>query len=138
MVEVIANRIAERLQGHPSIFDPGLMADRLSRTWGDRQLPPGSRPWIGSVMRWTYGPSWGMLLSLLVGERGQASWPLWGLGLGSAILGLELVTLPLSGATPPLREWGIRQVAEDAANAAAYGFVAAAVCRLLAPEEDPR
>ncbi len=136
--EVVATRIEDRLRGHRSILDPGLMAGRLSRTRLHRPLSPGGRPWIAAAMRWTYGPSWGLLLGVLLGDRRRVRWPLWGLGLGSAILGFEVLSLPLSGATPPLRDWGLRPLVEDSLNTALYGVAAAGVWRLLAAKEETR
>lgn len=52
-----------------------------------------------------------------------------GLSLGAAVLGAELLVLPLVGATPPVRSWPRRDVALLALHTTAFGVAAASISR---------
>jgi hypothetical protein len=122
-----------RLRGRPAVYEPGRMAGRLAGRAG-LELNGRERAWAGSLMRWPYGASWGAALGAAPAPR----WPLAGLVLGGALLSFELVALPLSGATPPVRKWGREELASDAINAFAYGLGTAAVLAALRRALRPR
>jgi hypothetical protein len=82
-------------------------------------------------MRWPYGASWGIAFSLLPASR---RWVAAGAGLGAAVWLFELLALPLSGATPPLRKWRLEEVGLDALNSCLYGVVTAAALKGLGSE----
>ena len=76
-------------------------------------------------MRAVYGPTWGAVIATLPLRHVPA--PLRALTVASAIWLFELVALPLSGATPPLRQWPRGEAAFDATNALVYSAVTCAV-----------
>ncbi len=51
--------------------------------------------------------------------------------LGGAITAVELIMLPAVRATPPLAEWGVREIIWDAVDASAYGVTVAIGLALL-------
>ena len=110
-----------RLLGRPPVFTPKKIASRLAGRSRAKRL--------GSLMRWSYGPGWGLVASRLARFQSRL---LNGAVIGGSLLGFELVALPASNATPPLRKWGAIPLALLAAQTLAYGLVCAAV---LGPAE---
>ena len=51
--------------------------------------------------------------------------------MGGALLGFELLALPLSGATPAVSRWGRDEILGNAAGALAFGLAVAAGQRYL-------
>lgn len=119
--------VEARLRGRPAVYEPAAMAGRLGRRVGMR-LDDRQRAWAGRLMRWPYGASWGAALGALAPGRG---WPVSGLLLGGAVLGFELIVLPLVSATPRIRRWGREQVASDGLNTLAYGLATAGLLVVL-------
>ncbi len=120
--------VETRLRGSRAIYEPGVMAGRLSHRLLGVELNGRRRTAAGMLMRWPYGAAWGMGLSAL-GRR--PSVPLTAAALGFSVWVFELMALPLSGATPPLRRWSAEAVWTDLANTLAYGAVTAlALARL--------
>lgn len=118
-VEALATFLQRRTVG-ASPLEPAALAERLLSEVGVH-LSEGQARAAGTAMRWTYGPSWGVPAA--VAAR-RLAWPLSGLLVGAALFGFELLMLPASGAAPPVRRWGGRFVALDAANSLLYGLVA--------------
>jgi hypothetical protein len=119
-------------RGRPAVYDPSLLAGRLMGRRLDVQLGAGQQRLVGGIMRWAYGPGWGVLLELVAGRQLRRwTWPLWGLALGGALLAFEVTALPAIGATPQLSRWERAELGLDALNAALFGLVVAAVLRAL-------
>lgn len=136
--EVAASRLGRRLNGgRTPVYAPPRMAGRLARRY--LGWTPSSRQCsiLGTAMRWSYGPSWGAVASLVSQRLARPGVLAGGAMLGATISGFEFVALPVTGATPPLREWGVLPVLLDAFGAGAYGLTTAAVLAALhrdAPE----
>jgi hypothetical protein len=128
---VLATGQAAR-RGRPPVYDPSQIAGRLAQHHLDLRLDERQRRWAGHLMRWSYGPSWGVLLGVLAGRgRMRWTWPLWGLGLGGAVMAFEVIALPATGGTPPLASWNTDELCLDALNTSVYGLIVAAMLRVL-------
>jgi hypothetical protein len=101
-------------------YEPAAMAARLARRLGVR-LPPERARIAGAAMRASYGPAWGLPAGLLAR---RLPWPAAAALLASALFSFELTALPVTGATPPVREWRRRFVVLDALNVLAYAALA--------------
>jgi hypothetical protein len=126
LCEAGLSRLERRSIGRPP-YDTTLMAERLAARAGIRLDGDAART-AGAAMRWSYGPAWGLPV-MLATRRGP--WPLAGLLVGTCIFTFELLSLPRTGATPPVGRWGARFVAADLVNALMYGWVAAMAASLL-------
>jgi hypothetical protein len=129
-VEALLSAVQMKERGDPAVYDPGQLAGRLARRHLGVRLGRHRQRQLGRLMRWTYGPTWGVALALARRGRWGRAWPLWGLGLGAAVFGFEVVALPGTGATPPLSSWGPEEVRLDAVNTLAFGLAVALVLRL--------
>ncbi len=121
--------VEARLRGRAAVYEPARMSGRLARRFLGIDLLPQERRLAGTLMRWPYGALWGVTLSLL---QPRSRWLTSGLGLGAMIWLFELVALPLTRATPPLRKWDAKEVGLDGVNSCVYGAVTAAVLKRLA------
>lgn len=137
VAESVLTAMQARRRGRPATFDPPQIAGRLAQHHLDLRLDKRQERWAGHLMRWSYGPSWGVLLGLAA-RRGRLrwTWPLWGLGLGGAVMAFELIALPATGGTPPLARWNKDELCLDALNTSVYGLVAAATLRVLRARGD--
>lgn len=137
-VEALLTGVEGRLRGRRAVYDPSNLARRLARRYLGIRLSRDSARRAGQVMRWSYGPTWGVLLAVVMGAREPArAWPVWGLGLGAAVLGFELIMLPATGATPPVSSWRARELELEVLNTMAFGTAAAAFLRALPPGRAP-
>lgn len=107
-VRTIVSRLGERVLGRPP-------RDSQARGWG-------------LVMRFTYGPSlalaWTRVRAWL--PRSLPT-PVRGLLLGAGVFAFEVLSLPLVGATRPLRTWTRGDFALLAAQTGLFGLVTEAV-----------
>lgn len=125
-VEALLTGVESRLRRRQAVYDPSNLARRLARRYLGIRLSRDSARRAGDLMRWSYGPSWGVPLAAVMGTRERArAWPLWGLGLGAAVLGFELVMLPAVGATPPVSSWRRDELKLEVLNTMAFGTAAA-------------
>lgn len=76
--------------------------------------PVGKAEWqrFSDLVHWAYGTSWGAVRGLLaaLGLRGAPA----AAAHFAAVWGSELVTLPALDVTPPVAQWGAKEVAIDA------------------------
>jgi hypothetical protein len=131
--ETLVTRLERRLRhGRRPVYAPDTMADRLSTRFPGRPLSVTQGRSCGTVMHWSYGPAWGVAFAIGA-ERLQRQLSILRSGalLGTVIWSFELVALPATGATPPLRQWGMRQVLMDGAGAVAFGLCTSIVLALL-------
>lgn len=112
------------------VFDPTQMAGRLSNRYLGERLSPGQQRRYGGLMRWLYGSTLGVLFSEVQAVLRLPS-PVAALGLGGTVLIFELLALPLSGATPPVRTWGWGQIGKDALQTMLFGASVASAVVLL-------
>lgn len=137
-VEALLTEAENRLRGRRAVYDPSNLARRLARRYFGVRLSGDTARRLGHVMRWSYGPSWGLLLAAVAGTRERDRlWPLWGLGLGATVLGFELLLLPATGATPPVSSWRGDELKLELLNTTAFGLAAAAVLRVVSAPGGP-
>jgi hypothetical protein len=119
-------------QRQEPIYAPERIAGRLVERYLRRPLPGPERNTVGRFLRWTYGPSLGSAFGEAE-QMTQLPYPLSGLCLGAAVWAFELVALPLTGATPPLRTWGLRTILGDGLQALLFGIATASAHTLMEP-----
>lgn len=95
--------------GHRPAYDTAKMGKRL---FGSARA--------GEALRWIYGPA------LALAQRWLGAPALL---FGPAIAAAELVALPLTGATPPVRNWARGEVPLLFIHATAFALTAAALNR---------
>lgn len=108
-----------------AVSDPGVIAARLARRVLGWTLDRRERAVAGALLRSSYGAGLAVALAPLLARARHPV--LAGAGIGALIWSFELVALPLSGATPPLRRWGRVELWANLLNASAYGVVVAGV-----------
>ncbi len=121
--EALWSRRQPRLLGRPPVFATTEISRALITKVTGRTPSVGLARASGNVVRWAYGPVWAVVWGALPGPcsrptvRSTAT-------LALLIWGLELVTLPRPGATPPLRTWPTVDILLDLTNASLYALVA--------------
>jgi hypothetical protein len=102
----LAEHLERRVAGREPVYAAGRVAGRLARRRGLSLSSRRARR-LGSVLRWGYGPALAFARGWLPGGRrpglGRA------LSFGAMIYLGELLALPATGATPPVRRWPPRQ-----------------------------
>lgn len=116
------------LGGRRPVFDTSVMAHRLVRAASGRSLDEDQARRIGTAMRLVYGPSWAMLLGVAT-ARHRPKLLRTTVLLAGTIWVIELATLPLVRATPPLRLWPGTDVALDLSNTVVYAAAATLIVR---------
>lgn len=107
-VRSIVSRLGERVLGQP-------LSDARTRDWG-------------LAMRFTYGPSLALAWTRVRGWLPRSlPTPVRGLLLGVGVLAFEVLSLPVVGATRPLRTWTRGDFALLAAQTGLFGLVTEAV-----------
>jgi hypothetical protein len=105
---VVAERLERLVAGREPVYADGRVAARLAHRGGFAVGTRGALR-LGSALRWAYGPALAFARAWLPGGRtpglGRA------LSFGAMIYLGELLALPATGATPPVRRWPRRQVA---------------------------
>lgn len=115
--------LERRWRGRPALSDPDRMAGRLARRLLGRSLGRRERRLAGALLRLSYGAGLAVALAPVVTRARHR--PLAGAAMGALIWSFELVALPLSGATPPLRRWSREELWTNLLNASVYGVVVA-------------
>ena len=96
--------LERRLLGHKPVYDPGKMGKRL---FGNARA--------GEAMRWIYGPALGFV---------QRRLRIPALLFGPLVAAAELLAMPLTGATPPVRKWPKGEVPLLFVHATAFALAA--------------
>lgn len=121
--EALWSRHQERLLGRAPVFGSTEMAGALILKFTARTPSGGLARAGGNVMRWTYGPVWALVWGAFPGPRSRPTMRSTA-ALALIIWGAELVMLPWTGATPPLRTWPTVDILLDLTNASLYALVA--------------
>jgi len=116
--------------GHQPVYAPERLVGRIANRFLHRQLSPSQRRRYGTLLRWLYGPSWGAVFGAAQGVA-RIPYPAAALALGTTVWAFELMALPLSGATPALKKWGLAQIAGDGLQTVLYGIATASALALL-------
>jgi hypothetical protein len=93
-------------------------ADAAAKVLGVEPRGPAERTRFSNLVHFAYGTTWGAVRGLL-GIIGLAPW-LATLLHFAVVWGTGLALLPALGVAPPVRKWGVKWVALDAAYHVVY------------------
>ena len=111
----VSSTLEMKLRGRAASPTPARAA---AKVLGVEPVDEGSEARFSNIVHWGYGTAWGGVRGLLsaAGLSGPAA---TAAHLG-AVWGSEQVMLPTLGVTPPLTEWGAKEVAIDALHHLVY------------------
>jgi hypothetical protein len=111
----LGERLETQLLGEEPVYTARRIMARLAARRGVR-LSDRSSSTLGRVVRWAYGPALGVVRAALERSRGPRQRDSGTFGFAGALFAFELIVLPATGATPPLRAWKPAQVASLAVH----------------------
>ena len=122
----ISSTIEMKARGRPASSTPALAA---AKVLGVEPVDEETKARFSNLVHWGYGSAWGGARGLLAaaGLSGPAA---TAVHLG-AVWGSEQVMLPALGVTPPLTEWGVKEVAIDALHHLVYAGATGVAYALL-------
>ena len=122
----ISSTIEMKARGRPASSTPALAA---AKVLGVEPVDEEAKARFSNLVHWGYGSAWGGARGLLAaaGLSGPAA---TAVHLG-AVWGSEQVMLPALGVTPPLTEWGVKEVAIDALHHLVYAGATGVTYSLL-------
>ena len=122
----ISSTIEMKARGRPASSTPALAA---AKVLGVEPVDEEAKERFSNLVHWGYGIAWGGARGLLAaaGLSGPAA---TAVHLG-AVWGSEQVMLPALGVTPPLTEWGVKEVAIDALHHLVYAGATGVAYSLL-------
>ena len=122
----ISSTIEMKARGRPASSTPALAA---AKVLGVEPVDEEAKARFSNLVHWGYGSAWGGARGLLAaaGLSGPAA---TAVHLG-AVWGSEQVMLPALGVTPPLTEWGVKEVAIDALHHLVYAGATGVAYSLL-------
>ena len=111
----VSSTLEMKLRGRAASSTPARAA---AKVLGVEPVDEESEARFSNIVHWGYGTAWGGVRGLLsaAGLSGPAA---TAAHLG-AVWGSEQVMLPTLGVTPPLTEWGAKEVAIDALHHLVY------------------
>ena len=121
----ISSTVEMKLRGRAASSAPAQAA----RVLGVEPVDEEAEARFSNLVHWAYGTAWGGARGLLAaaGLSGPAA---TAAHLG-AVWGSEQVMLPALGVTPPLTEWGVKEVAIDALHHVVYAGATGVAYSLL-------
>jgi hypothetical protein len=125
-VMTLSSTIEMKVRGRPPSSTPALAA---AKVLGVEPVDEEAKARFSNLVHWGYGTAWGGARGLLAaaGLSGPAATTAH---LG-AVWGSEQVMLPALGVTPPLTEWGVKEVAIDALHHLVYAGATGVAYTLL-------
>ena len=122
----LSSTIEMKVRGRPASSTPALAATKV---FGVEPVDEEAKARFSNLVHWGYGTAWGGVRGLLAaaGLSGPAA---TAAHLG-AVWGSEQVMLPALGVTPPLTEWGAKEVAIDAVHHLVYAGATGVAYSLL-------
>ncbi len=122
----ISSTIEMKVRGRPASSTPALAA---AKVLGIEPVDEEAKERFSNLVHWGYGTAWGGARGLLAaaGLSGPAA---TAVHLG-AVWGSEQVMLPALGVTPPLTEWGVKEVVIDALHHLVYAGATGVAYSLL-------
>jgi hypothetical protein len=122
----ISSTIEMKVRGRPASSTPALAA---AKVLGIEPVDEEAKERFSNLVHWGYGTAWGGARGLLAaaGLSGPAA---TAVHLG-AVWGSEQVMLPALGVTPPLTEWGVKEVVIDALHHMVYAGATGVAYSLL-------
>lgn len=126
----ISSTVEMKLRGREPSTVPAKAAGRLLGV--QPRDPRGARRFTNYV-HWTYGMAWGAVGAAIhqgLDEEAATAAHL------AAVWGTELVALPQLAVTPPVRDWGGKEIAIDLFHHVVYAVGVAAALRYLTPKPE--
>jgi hypothetical protein len=125
-VMTLSSTIEMKVRGRPPSSTPALAA---AKVLGVEPVDEEAKARFSNLVHWGYGTAWGGARGLLAaaGLSGPAATTAH---LG-AVWGSEQVMLPALGVTPPLTEWGVKEVAIDELHHLVYAGATGVAYSLL-------
>ncbi len=122
----LSSTIEMKVRGRPASSTPARTA---AKVLGVEPVDEESEARFSNLVHWGYGTAWGGTRGLLAaaGLPGPAA---TAAHLG-AVWGSEQVMLPTLGVTPPLTEWGAKEVVIDALHHLVYAGATGVAYSLL-------
>ncbi len=122
----VSSTLEMKLRGRAASSTPARAA---AKVLGVEPVDEESEARFSNIVHWGYGTAWGGARGLLsaAGLSGPAA---TAAHLG-AVWGSEQVMLPALGVTPPLTEWGAKEVAIDALHHLVYAGATGVAYSLL-------
>ena len=121
-----SSTLEAKLRGRGASSTPAQAAQKVL---GVEPIDEGSEARFSNLVRWEYGTVWGGARRLLA-AAGLSGPTATAAHLG-AVWGSEQVMLPTLGVTPPLTEWGAKEVAIDALHHLVYAGATGVAYSLL-------
>jgi hypothetical protein len=115
----LVERLERRTLGRLPLYAATRIASRLAHRWSG-PMGPAATSALGGLMRWSYGPALALIRNWLVRSPRAGDVP--ALSFGAGIYAFELIVLPATGATPPLRRWPPLEVLLLAAHTLTYAL----------------
>jgi hypothetical protein len=112
----LSSTIEVKLWGRPA---NSTLAQDAAKVLGVEPVDEEEKARFSNVVHWAYGTAWGGARGLLAAATGLSGTAATVAHLG-AVWGSEQVMLPALGVTPPLTEWGAKEVAIDALHHPVY------------------
>jgi hypothetical protein len=121
----VSSTIEQRVRGRDPSTTPAEAVEKILPV----DVEEGKEEEFSTVVHYAYGTAWGAPRGLLavVGLRGAAATA----AHFAAVWGGALFMLPRLRVTPPLKEWGAKELAIDAWHHAVYAVAAGAAFGLL-------
>jgi hypothetical protein len=119
----LSSTIEMKLRGRPASSTPAQAAAKVLG------VEPVDEARFSNLVHWGYGTAWGGARGL-IGAAGFSGPAATAAHLG-AVWGSEQVMLPTLGVTPPLTEWGAKEVAIDALHHLVYAGATGVAYSLL-------
>jgi hypothetical protein len=122
----LSSTIEMKVRGRPASSTPALAA---AKVLGVEPVDEQAKERFSNLVHWGYGTAWGGARGLLAaaGLSGPAGTAVH----FGAVWGSEQVMLPALEVTPPLTEWGVKEVAIDALHHLVYAGATGVAYSLL-------
>ena len=111
----VSSTIEMKLRGRPPSSTPARAAAKIL---GIQPVDETAEARFSNLVHWGYGTAWGGARGLLAAAG--LSEPAATAAHFGIVLGSEQVMLPALGVTPPVTEWGTKEVAIDALHHLVY------------------
>ena len=122
----LSSTIEMKVRGRPASSTPALAA---AKVLGVEPVDEEATARFSNLVHWGYVTAWGGVRGLLAAAG--LSGPAATAAHVGAVWGSEQVMLPALGVTPPLTEWGAKEVAIDAVHHLVYAGATGVAYSLL-------
>ncbi len=122
----VSSTLEMKLRGRAASSTPARAA---AKVLGVEPVDEESEARFSNIVHWGYGTAWGGVRGLL--SAAGLSEPAATVAHLGVVWGSEQVMLPALGVTPPLTEWGAKEVAIDALHHLVYAGATGAAYSLL-------